>query len=427
MSNHIITTVLNNGLQVILKEIHTSPLISSWLWYRVGSRNELGANTGISHWVEHMLFKGTDQFPMGSVMRMVDRYGGNANAMTSQDYTTYYETLPNTELDLALRIESDRMTNALFKAEEVENERTVIIAEREESENEPSYVLYENLSATAFQVHPYHHLTVGWKTDLEHMTRDELYQHYRHYYVPNNATLVIVGDLEPTATLQRIESYFGAIKASPDIDEWIPMEPVQKGERRVITRLPGSTPIINVGYHVPPVSHPDYIPLLIMNGVLSGGSAPFSGQRMLARSARLYMALVESQLASSVFSFCPINRDPYLFLLGATVRQGRRVEEVEHALFDQIDRLQQERVASAELQVAIRQTQAQLAYANESAANQAQALGILAIVDHPARLDSFLEELAAVTPEDVLRVAQKYLIADNRTVGWFEPVSGGAE
>ncbi|MCE5258581.1 MAG: insulinase family protein [Chloroflexi bacterium] len=426
MNGNITAVVLDNGLQVILKEVHSSPLISSWLWYRVGSRNEVEGSTGLSHWVEHMLFKGSKQFPKGSIMRLVDRYGGETNAMTSQDFTAYYETLPSTQVDLALQIEADRMSNALFELEEVESERTVIIAEREESENEPVYVLQENLAATAFQVHPYHHQIVGWKADIEHITRDELVAHYQHYYTPDNAVLIIVGDLQPAELMKRIEGLFGSIKPGSTVSNRISPEPPQRGERRVVVRLPGSTPIIQIAYHTPAVAHPDYLPLLILNGVLSGGSAPFNGSGMLARSARLYLALVETQLASSVGSYYHVSLDPTLFNIYAVVRQGRRSDEVERALFEQIERLQQEQVSADELRVAIRQTQAQLAYANESAARQALALGMLTIVDRYTRLDGFLDELATVTPNDVLRVAQSYLSADNRIVGWFEPLPGGA-
>ena len=205
----IVETSLDNGLKVILKEVHTAPVVSTWIWYRVGSRNEVEGLTGLSHWVEHMMFKGSKLFAKGEIMRLVERQGGYANAMTSYDFTTYYETLPSRHAELALQIEADRMLGATFDPAEVEAERTVIIAEREDSENEPHYVLGEEMSAVAFRLHPYHHRTIGWKEDLLHITRDHLYAHYRRFYIPNNAILVIVGDIDPRRHLEFIKKYYG--------------------------------------------------------------------------------------------------------------------------------------------------------------------------------------------------------------------------
>ena len=204
MSTPVHQAHLDNGLQVILKETHSAPVTSTWLWYRVGSRNEVEGHTGISHWVEHMMFKGSSQFPRGSIMRAVDRLGGYVNAMTGHDFTAYYSTLPSDRAELSLRIDADRMTTAIFPPDETELERTVVIAERAGSENEPRYMLSEELTAAAFRVHPYHHQTIGWKQDLVSITRDQLYAHYRSHYVPNNAVLVIVGDFEIDATAKRL-------------------------------------------------------------------------------------------------------------------------------------------------------------------------------------------------------------------------------
>lgn len=426
MNSHIHSTTLDNGLQVILKELHTSPIISSWIWYRVGSRNEVEGATGLAHWVEHMMFKGSAHFPKGSIMRLVDRYGGDCNAMTSRDFTAYYETLPSAQALLALQIEADRMVSAAFDPVETETERTVIIAEREGSENEPAFVLSEEVVASAFRVHPYHHQTVGWKSDLERITHEELLSFYRRYYGPQNAILVVAGDFQRDEILAQIADQFGSIPANPKPIEISRPEPPQRGERRLTVRMPGSTPIIRIAYHVPPVAHPDYLPLVILDGILSGGHAPFSGGGALARSARLYRALVETQLASSASSYYQASLDTYLFNLGAVVRQERKANDVEDALLEQVRRLQEELVPQSDLQIAIRQTQAHLAYANESVSNQALALGMLAIVDNYSRLDGFLDELATVTPEDIMRVAQTYLVADNRIAGWFEPIVGGA-
>ena len=426
MPPRLVQTVLDNGLRVILQEVHTAPVVSTWLWYRVGSRNEVEGLTGISHWVEHMMFKGSGAFPRGEIMRAVDRCGGYVNAMTSHDFTAYYATLPAHRAELALRIEADRMTSALFDPDEVASERTVVIAEREGSENEPRYVLAEELAATAFRLHPYHHQTVGWKEDLQRITRDQLYAHYRGYYAPNNAVLVAVGDFDADAHLALIRAQFGAIAAvelPPDLTR---PEPPQRGERRVTVRLPGSAPMVRAAYHVPAASHPDFLPLVIADAVLSGGKAMFAFGDSPSHSARLYRALVEGGLASSAGSSYSPSLDPYLMSVGATVRDGSGLDGVEDALLAEVERLQREPVTARELQVAIRQTQAQFAYHSESVTSRALSLGFLEMVDRCERMETVFDELAAVTPEDVLRVAGEYLTEDNRTVGRFDPTEDDA-
>src|SRR6185295_768983 len=196
---------------VLLKESHSAPVTSWWVLYRIGSRNERTGQTGVSHWVEHMMFKGTDTFPGGDLDRMIDREGGSWNAQTSMDYTAYYETMPSDRIDLALRLEADRMANAKFDIEEVESERTVIISERQGSENSPMFWLSEEMSAAAFRVHGYHHEIIGDMVDLETMTRDDLYNHYKRHYMPNNAIAVAVGDFDTDEMLARIKELYGSI------------------------------------------------------------------------------------------------------------------------------------------------------------------------------------------------------------------------
>ncbi len=423
----VLQSTLPNGLKVILKPVRHVPIVSTWMWYRVGSRNEVEGRTGLSHWVEHMMFKGSTRFPKGSIMRAVDRHGGYVNAMTSHDFTAYYATLPSAAAELALQIEADRMTGALFDPDEVAAERTVIISEREGSENEPAYVLTEEMTAAAFRVHPYHHQTIGWKEDLLALSRDDLYEHYRQHYAPNNAVLVAVGDLEPEAWLARIDALFGALEAAPRPHALARPEPPQRGERHVTVRLPGSTSLVRVSHHTPPVSHADYLPLVVADAVLSGGKAMFSFQATQARSARLYRALVETELASSASSSYHASLDPYLFTIGATVREGVDPAAVERAILNEVDRLRQELVSADELAVAIRQTQAQFAYSSETVTSQALTLGLLEIVDRHERMDTVLAELAQVTPADVQRVAQTYLVPDESVVGIFVPSEPGAD
>src|SRR3990172_11482391 len=209
MSNSLTLTTLSNGLKVLLKEIHTAPIISSWLWYRVGSRDEVQGRTGISHWVEHMQFKGTDQFPAHVLDKAISREGGMWNAFTYIDWTAYLETMPASKIDLALSLEADRMVNSIYDAEEVASERTVIISEREGSENEPIFLLNEAVQSAAFSVHPYHHQVIGDKADLKTIFRDDLYNHYRKNYSPNNAVLAFAGDFDCQTILARISELFG--------------------------------------------------------------------------------------------------------------------------------------------------------------------------------------------------------------------------
>ena len=217
--NPIRKTTLDNGLTVVLREMHHAPVASFWVWYRVGSRNEHAGITGISHWVEHMLFKGTPTYPPGEFDKAVAREGGMFNGMTWIDFTTYFETLPSDRIDLALRVESDRMANAIFDPAETDLERTVIISERQGNENNPNFLLGEALQAAAFQAHSYHHSVIGWQCDLETMTRDQLYAHYRTFYAPNNAILAVAGDFESDALLARINELFGAIPAGPALPQ----------------------------------------------------------------------------------------------------------------------------------------------------------------------------------------------------------------
>jgi zinc protease len=343
--------------------MHHAPVASFWVWYRVGSRNERAGITGISHWVEHMLFKGTPTYPQGEFDKAVSREGGMFNGMTWVDFTTYFETLPSDRIDLALRVESDRMSNAVFDPEETELERTVIISERQGNENNPNFLLGEALQAAAFQSHSYHHPVIGWQSDLENMTRDQLYEHYRTFYAPNNAVVAIAGDFEPEPMMARIRELFGPIASGPALPKVTTVEPVQRGERRVMVEGPGTTQYLEIAYRAPNANHADYHPLVILDTILGGAKGmSLWGGGTSNRSSRLYKALVETQLASDADCAISSTIDPYLFSFSATVRQERTIEEVEAAILAEVQKVVDEPISDAELQKAIKQTKAQFAY-----------------------------------------------------------------
>ena len=417
---------LDNGLMVLLAPVRTAPVATFWVWYRVGSRNEVPGITGVSHWVEHMMFKGTPTLKKGEIMHLVNRNGGVDNAFTWTDFTAYFETFPSDRIDLALRIESDRMVNSLFDPDEVASERTVIISEREGAENDPHFWLAEEVGATAFKVHPYHHDTVGWKTDLETMTRDDLYRHYKTFYVPNNAVIVAAGDFDANEMLGKIRESFGAIPRGSDVPQVKSVEPPQEGERRVFLRRPGPTSYFHAAYHGPKSSDPNFFPVFVLAGVLAGvGGMSFSGGGSPGRSSRLYRALVESGLATSVDCGFRPTIDPGTIDVTATVRPGVAVEKVERAIFAELEKIASKPVTDAELAKVHKQARSQFVYATDGVMNRGYWLGELEIVASYKMYDAFLDGIANVTKADVQRVAAKYLVETNRTVGWFVPSGDG--
>jgi zinc protease len=403
--------------------MHTAPVISWWMMYRVGSRNETTGKTGVSHWVEHMMFKGTEKYPAGVLDKAIDREGGVWNAQTSFDYTAYFESMPADRIDLALQAEADRMTNARFDPDEVEAERTVIISERQGSENSPTFWLYEETRAAAFRVHPYHHQILGDMVDLQHMTRDDLYNHYRTFYVPNNAIAVAVGDFDRAEMLARIEALYGAIPSGPEPPPVTRIEPPQQGERTVRVERDGNAAYLYLAYRAPAATHPDWMKLTLVDSVLAGASAP-GGDSIGNRTSRLYRALVETELATGVGGGLYPSVDPYLFNIVVTVRDGRTPEEVQAALDIELDRVCAGDITQAELDKAKKQARALFAYGTESISGQAFWLVFSENFSSYTWYENYLDSLEAVTLDDVREVAHRYVRRSQRTVGWFVPVDG---
>jgi zinc protease len=420
--SNVTKTRLPNGLTVLLKEVHTAPLVSWWVWYRVGSRHERPGHTGISHWVEHMMFKGTRRFPGETADRVVAADGGVRNAMTWIDWTTYFETMPVDKIDFALRLEADRMNHALFPPKEVASERTVIISERQGHENSPGFRLMEEAQAAAFRVHSYHHEVIGDMADLESMTRDDLYGHYQRYYAPNNAIAVAVGDFKTREMLARIKELFGSARPK-ELPKLSPRpEPEQKGERRVRLTGEGETAYLDVMYHAPSATDPDFYPMVALDSILAGASSfNLFGGGTSNKSSRLYRALVETGLAAGVSGGLSATVDPFLYTVSATVRNGQTPEVVEEALDREVDRARNEPVSEQELAKAVKQARAMFAFGAESVTSQGFWLGYTEIFDTYRWFENYLDRLAAVTTADVQRVAQKYLAPTNRTVGHFVP------
>lgn len=416
---------LDNGLTVVLREMHHAPVTSFWIWYRVGSRNEKPGHTGVSHWVEHMMFKGSPAFPPGTLDRAVSRLGGRFNAFTWIDFTAYFETMPSEHIGLALDLEADRMVNAFMDEEAVNSERTVILSERHMYENQPMFLLSEELTSAAFRVHPYHHEVIGDEIDLQTMTVDDLRTYYRRHYAPNNAVIVVAGDFESGEMLDCIEEHFGDIDPSEPVAPVLRQEPPQRGERRVTVSGPGDAAYLVHAYRAPAATDPDFYPLVLLNAAFAGGSSlGFFAGAGSNKSSRLYKALVSADLAASVSGSMTPTVDPFLYRISAVARPGRSLAEIEEALDTALDQLAREPIGERELEKAMKRAKAQFVMASESVTGQGQMIGMSEMVagDY-SWFEDTLEQLGAVTLEDLEWVRQQYLRPQNRTVGWYVPAN----
>ena len=418
-------TVLGNGLKVLIQEVHTAPLASVWCWYRVGSKDEAPGVTGVSHWCEHMNFKGTTNIPRDQVKGIIEKFGGSWNGYTWIDQTTYLETASKDALDRMLFIEAERMAACLYDPADCESERTVIISELQGGENEPEQQLDVEVTAAAFKVHPYHHPTIGWLSDLQTMTREDLYGHYRRYYVPSNATLVIVGDVDTDEALKNVEKYFGAIPPGSVPTRVRQVEPEQQAERRVVLRKPGTTAYFKASFHAPSFDDESFFPLLVADAVLNGAAGlniwSGGGVARPQRSARLYRALVDKGLTSSVSGALMPTQHPYLYWISASVAEGQSLSNVEEVVLSEIERLRTGGITPEELKKVHSQLRARFVYDGDSVTDIAHQLGYFETISSWQRYHSLGDRLNAVTIEQVQEAAGKYLIPSNRTIGWFEP------
>ena len=417
---------LENGLTVLVQEVHTAPLVSVWSWYGVGSRDEGVGLTGASHWVEHMNFKGTRNIPREDMKGIVERFGGMWNGYTWIDQTTYLETATRDALDQMLFIEAERMNDSLFDPEECESERTVVISELQGGDNDPEQVLDTELTATAFRAHTYRHPTIGWLHDLQTMTRNDLYAHYRRFYVPCNATLVVVGDVESDEVLRQVERYFGRIPAGVAPSRLRIAEPPQLGERRVRVEREGTTPYLKFGYHAPAATHPDFFPMLVLDAILTGakGVNLWSSFRVAPpqRKSRLYAALFERGHASQVNGALLATADPFLYTLSFTPNEGVSLPVLEEAVFSALEPVAEGAIDDSEVMRGKRQLRARLVFEDDSVTNVAHQLGFFETVVGPGFYSKLQPCIDAVTPDQVREVAQRRLRRSSLTVGAFQPL-----
>jgi zinc protease len=413
LKDQVFETLLPNGLKVILLENPKAPLVTFQVWYRVGSRNEACGKTGLSHVLEHMMFKGTEKVGPEEFSRIIQENGGNLNAFTSYDNTAYFENLSSDRIQVAIDLESDRMQNLVLRQEDFRTERMVVVEERRlRTEDNPQAFLLEQMMATAFQIHPYHWPIIGWMEDLSRLTLEDLKSYYQDYYNPVNTFLVVVGDFKKDELLPKIEKAFGSYARGvvPNQDKL--KDPPQVGERRISVKKEAQLPFLVMGYHVPNLRDPESYVLEVIATILSGG-----------KSSRFYQSLVREKrlVLSADADHSLLSRDPSLFYISADLLPGKEVAEVEKALDQELERLQKEPVGEKELEKAKNQLEAAFIYGQDSVYYQAMLLAQHEISLDWRAIDNYLPSIRKVSAEDIQRVVKKYLVPDNRTIGILVP------
>ena len=407
-----------NGLKLLVKEDHRSPVVVSQVWYKVGASYEPGGITGISHMLEHMMFKGTHQYPAGEFSRIIAENGGQENAFTGSDYTAYFQTMEKSKLEISFKLEADRMRNLDLKAEELEKELQVVTEERRmRTDDQPRSKTQEQFNAVAFSNSPYRNPVIGWPDDIANYKVEDLQAWYQKWYAPNNATLVVVGDVETQQVVKLAEQYFAELKPS----EIKPIKPQQEQEqvglRKLTVKAPAKLPYLMMGYKVPVLNtakpESEAYALEVLSAILDGGN-----------SSRLSAHLVRGkQLAVSVGAGYDFNsRLPELLLLEATPAEGKTVFDLEYALREEIDALKTELVSADELARVKAQVLAHDIYQKDSNFYQAMELGMLETNGLGwQKAGEYVAKVNQVTAEQVREVARKYLIEDHLTIAYLDP------
>jgi zinc protease len=406
----------DNGLRVLLLPQDGVPVTSFMVTYHVGSRNERAGHTGATHMLEHLMFKGTETYHKRngtSIMETLERLGAQLNASTWFDRTNYYEMLPTQHLETAIEIEADRMRGALLDPEDVEAERSVILNEYDRAQNDPVSRLFDEVWASAFVAHPYHHPTIGWRSDIETITPDGLRHYYDTFYYPNNATVSVIGNVEPAEALDLVQQKFGSIDAAPhDIPQVTTQEPDQSGQRRVRVEQDGQLGALLTAYKSPAATHADSEALDILARILASG-----------KGSRLYRRCTDQGLTSDVFGLNFRLKDPSLFSVFAYLAPERTHEEVEAAIREVIAEIQENGVTEEEVGRARQQLTAQTAFDRDGPMKIASQLNEAIAAGDWTLYTRYLDRLRDVTPDDVRRVARTYLVDARNTVGWYVPTT----
>jgi zinc protease len=404
---------LSNGMLVLVLQEPRAPLISHQVWYRVGSRNEKLGKTGLSHLTEHLMFKGTEKLSAKEFSRLVQKAGGSDNAFTSKDYTAYFQNGPKTELKRWMELEADRMRGLKVDDKAFDTEKKVVLEERRlRTEDDPVSFLMEDALATAYKAHPYQWPIIGWHHDIESLTRQDFLNHYNAYYQPNNATLVVVGDVDPKEVVALAEAVYGKIPAGAEPPRVTAKEPRQYGERRVVVQREAQLPYLVMAYHAPNWENPDAFALELLVRLLSQG-----------RSARLYHKLVyKDRLALEAGADYDLDTaDNSLFLFYGQPLPGKTIAQLERAIEAEIKKLQTDLVDPKELEKAKNQVAAAFYMSMDSLFYRGMVLGKLATTARWTLIRDFIPKIQEVTAEDIRRVARQYLVPDNRTLGVLLP------
>ncbi len=407
---------LDNGLKVLLVEDHNIPNVALYTFFRVGSRNERPGLTGVSHFIEHMMFNGTPKIGPGEFDRRMEFLGGSNNAYTDMDLTAYTDWFPARALEAMIEMEADRMQGLAFDPEVFESERGVVASERRLSvENNNEAILSENVQATAIMAHPYHWDVIGWMSDILGWRRDEVAAYYRTYYAPNNAVLILVGDFEPTAALELIKKHYGPIKPSPPPPPVTTAEPPQMGLKTVAIKKDAQTPSYMAVWHVPQVSDPDFPALAVLEKPLLEGE-----------SSRLYRRLVrDEQLAIMVGGGVKESIDPYLFSVFVKPKPGADLDRIDRVIEEELEKVKSEGITDKEREKALNILRMSFFSSLQTIAGRADQLGQAEIFygDY-GKLFTIMDTYAAVTPERVKEAARKYFVENNKTVGKLIPAGG---
>lgn len=404
-------TILPNGLTVLIQENHALPIVTTLILYKVGSRDEAIGKSGKAHFIEHMMFKGTGKYGKGEIDRIVRRLGGYVEAYTGEDYTTFSFSLPAKHLGVALEIEADRMRNCAFDPIEFEAERKVIMEERKMDLDSPTVIFEEEMMRKTFTLHPYRNLILGDLKYLASLTREKIIKFYDTYYQPNNAILVIVGDVQIDLALKLIKNWFGQIPKGRDPPRVTIVEPEQKKERRFEIWRRITFPMLKVAFHVPPGDTKDSYALSVLNNILTYGE-----------SSRLHKKLVKNlSLFNDVRSTYQERKDPYLFTISAELREGVDKRLAETALLKEIEDLKLNPLSDYEIKKAQNQLEADFIFGQQTINDQAELLANAEFLYGHEQLQRYIEGIRSITKEDIQRVAPKYFVKNNRTIGWLLP------